>query len=50
MLYSKRQEEVSSCPLKKLNIRQNRRINVNHWREIKGKSLKDAGKAHRTQK
>jgi hypothetical protein len=36
--------------LKKLNITQNRKINVNHWKDIKRKKLKDAGKSHRTEK
>jgi hypothetical protein len=50
MVYNKRQEELSPCSMKKLNIRQNRKINVNHCRGIKRKELKDAGRVHRTQK
>jgi hypothetical protein len=40
----KSQEEALPGSLKKLNSRRKSRINMDHWKDIKGKKLKDARK------
>jgi hypothetical protein len=46
----KSQEEVLPGSLKKLNSRIRRKINMDCWKDIKRKKLKDSGKAHKTHK
>jgi hypothetical protein len=46
----KSQEEVLPGPLKKLYSGRKRRINMEHWKVMKRKKLKDAGKTHETWK
>jgi hypothetical protein len=43
------QEEILSGSLKKLNSGR-KRINMDRWKDIKRKKLKDAGKKHKTMK
>jgi hypothetical protein len=44
----KSQEVVLPGSMKKLNSRRKRRINMERWRDIKRKKLKDAGEIHKS--
>jgi hypothetical protein len=46
----KSQEDVLPGSLKKLYSGIKMRINMDRWKDIKRKKLKDAGKTHKTQK